>query len=216
VRKKYEVFRARVELPVALRVYRESRATVDKMYINCFGSFFNPPHIRVNFELDTIFLSRILFEDMELFLGVLTSVEPSIVRYLAFDHHIYLFSEANFEGSGMLSPFERAVRAMTALKELIVVYSLNDVNWNCFLPLSPISFHGSMMSGPELRMKHSIRSISNTSIMTRIRMGTGLRANFTRYILLFKHGNTEHLEVPNSARDCSNLAYMMILWSLTK
>jgi hypothetical protein len=113
---------------VSLRACRESRAAVDKMYVNCFRSFLNPPHIRVNLELDTIFLSRILFEDMELFLGVLTLVELSNVRYLPFDHHIHLFSEANFEDSGMLNGLERAVITMTALKELIVVYSLNDVN----------------------------------------------------------------------------------------
>jgi hypothetical protein len=67
--KKYGGFRARVELPVALRVCRESRAAVDKMYVHCFGSILKPPHIRVNFEPDAVFLSRNLSDDMELFLG---------------------------------------------------------------------------------------------------------------------------------------------------
>jgi hypothetical protein len=140
LRKKYGGFRARVgfrttyrvELPVALRVCRESRAAVDQIYVHCFGSFLNPPHIRVNFELDTIFLSRNLSDDMALFLGVLTSVELSNVRYLAFDRHIHLLGDSDNQDSGMLSALERAVRAMTALKELIIVYSMNDVNWELF------------------------------------------------------------------------------------
>jgi hypothetical protein len=124
----------RVELPVALRVCRGFRAAVDQMYVHCFGSCLNPPHIRVNFELDTVFLSRNLSEDMALFLGVPTSVELSNLRYLAFDRHIHLLGDSgsDYLDSGMLSTLERAVRAMTALKELIAVYSLNDVNWDLF------------------------------------------------------------------------------------
>jgi hypothetical protein len=127
LRKKYGGFRARVgfrttyrvELPVALRVCRESRAAVDQIYVH-------------NFELDTIFLSRNLSDDMALFLGVLASVELSNVRYLAFDRHIHLLGDSDYRDSGMLSALERAVSAMTALKEFIVVYSMNDVNWELF------------------------------------------------------------------------------------
>jgi hypothetical protein len=122
----------RVELPVALRVCRESRAAVDQMYVHCFGSFLNPPHIRVNFELDTVFLSKNLSEDMALFLGVLTSVELSNLQYFAFDRHVHLLGDSDYQEPGKLSALERAVRAMTALKELIVVYSMNDVNWELF------------------------------------------------------------------------------------
>jgi hypothetical protein len=41
---------------------------------------------------------------------------------------VHVVGDSDYRGSGMLSALERAVRAMTALRELIVVYSLNDVN----------------------------------------------------------------------------------------
>jgi hypothetical protein len=122
---RYNGFLTTISAPAAFRICQESRNTVEKKYPLCFGSILQPPRIRVNFELDTIFLPAYLTEFMPHFLGLLNQQELSCIHRLAIDFRLHWDDEgpwARGPDMHLLQAIKKAVVAMTGLKELVIVY----------------------------------------------------------------------------------------------
>jgi len=120
-------FYSRVKTPVALRVCRDSRDAVGHLYPLRFGSAVDDLATTFNFSLDTLYFDGIIGEHVIHFLALLKEEELSQIRYLAFDHLIneYLeYVEAyNHDNFALL---RKAARAMPELKEVLVVYKLDE------------------------------------------------------------------------------------------
>lgn len=85
---KYEGFYAAAPLPIVLTVCQDSRRAVLPLYPKCFGGLVIPPQIRINFELDTLFLDWKLQERLAQFLLLISVQEAEKIRYLAIDQYI--------------------------------------------------------------------------------------------------------------------------------
>jgi hypothetical protein len=98
-----------VELPRALDVCRESRAITLPLYPLCFGGSHHPPRIRINFTIDTIYLSGATRYFVPNFIGQMSTFELSNLRSLAI-HERHLFYD-----------IRRALRSLGGLQELLIV-----------------------------------------------------------------------------------------------
>jgi hypothetical protein len=112
--------------PTALEVCRESRNLLISHYPLCFGSIYHPAKIRFNFSLDTLYLDNSLEDDLAHVFSTFREREISSLKYLAIDTY---FGTAAFEED--FSPFEgvkRAVKSLTGLKELLIVYHVDNLS----------------------------------------------------------------------------------------
>jgi hypothetical protein len=109
-------------VPMALRVCKESRDTVIHSYPLCFGSIFYPPKIRFNFTLDTLYIDNKIEEDIPHFFSTLREREISSLRFLAIDG--YFVGPTSQYDVAFISNMRRAVKSLTGLKELLVVFDL--------------------------------------------------------------------------------------------
>lgn len=113
-------FYSQAALPVALHVSRESRQAVEAFYPSCFGSFLQPERVRFNFDLDILYLDMSQEEEglYHLF-GILKEIELARLKYIAIDEG-YL-GDSIFDLHLVKAGLKRALKAMTSLKEMIVV-----------------------------------------------------------------------------------------------
>lgn len=115
-------FYSQAALPVALRVCRESRQVVEAFYPSCFGSFLQPERVRFNFDLDILYLDISQEEEgLHHLFGVLKEIELTRLRYVAIDY-AYLADVLDLHLT--IAALKRALKAMTDLKELIVVHDI--------------------------------------------------------------------------------------------
>jgi hypothetical protein len=95
--------------PQALDVCHESRATILPLYPLCFGGSHHPPQIRINFAIDTVYLSGAARSFVPHFIGAMNSFEANQLRSLAI-HERHLFYD-----------IRRALRSLRGLQELLIV-----------------------------------------------------------------------------------------------
>ncbi|TAQ88097.1 hypothetical protein B7494_g3579 [Chlorociboria aeruginascens] len=112
-------------LPIALKVCRESRGYLLDSYPYCFGSRIHPPRLRFNFSLDTLYFDRSFEHYISHFFGILSDTEIQNLRYLAID--CVIPSLDNDHASHFMSIFQKAHEALTNLKELALVYDVEDL-----------------------------------------------------------------------------------------
>lgn len=72
-----------VGLPIALKVCHESRSIIIPLYPKHFGSVLLPPRIRVNFELDTVYLADRKIDFVASFFSILSQAELDGIQYFA-------------------------------------------------------------------------------------------------------------------------------------
>ncbi|KAH6699876.1 hypothetical protein BKA61DRAFT_582725 [Leptodontidium sp. MPI-SDFR-AT-0119] len=113
-------FYSQVALPTALHVCRESRQAVEARYPLCFGSFLQPERVRFNFDLDILYLDISQEEDgLYRLFGVLKETELARLKYVAIDEAYLGDGLAGFHST--IAGLKNALRAMTTLKEMIMV-----------------------------------------------------------------------------------------------
>jgi hypothetical protein len=113
-------FYSQAALPVALHVSRESRQAVEAFYPSCFGSFLQPERVRFNFDPDILYLDMSQEEDgLRHFFGIVKEIELARLKYVAIDEE-YL-GDTIVDLHLVKAGLKRALKAMTNLKEMIVV-----------------------------------------------------------------------------------------------
>jgi hypothetical protein len=134
-------FYSQAALPVALHVCQESRQAVEALYPCCFGSFLQSERIRFNFDLDILYLDISQEEEgLHHFFGVLKETELTRLKYVAIDE-AYLFNGL-VDLHSTIAGLKRALKAMTDLKEIIVVFDITIGGPNDFsLPRMQIKFY---------------------------------------------------------------------------
>ncbi|KAI9646418.1 hypothetical protein NHQ30_004410 [Ciborinia camelliae] len=83
-------FYSTTRLPSAMTACRDSRAAVLHLYPQCFGGAVIVARIRINFDLDTLFLDWKIQGSLVPFMSSITVQEANKMRYLAFDPEIHL------------------------------------------------------------------------------------------------------------------------------
>jgi hypothetical protein len=112
--------------PTGLLVCRESRKIFEPYYPKCFGSETLQNRVRVNFEIDTILISRDVQPYIYAFLGILTTYEFENIQYLAIDRKLSVDFMGR-EDRALLGDLKQAVRTMVNLRELVIVYQVVDM-----------------------------------------------------------------------------------------
>ena len=161
-------------LPAALHVCRESRQAVEALYPSCFGSFLQPETVRFNFDLDILYFD---FSDREEGLNhlfaALKKTELIRLKYVAIDS-AYLGRVAYFELT--TAALKRALKAMTDLKEMIVVCDITD---NSFVRRMQMKFYAErdakenwpatdMQELPDVQKEYGGWKLSNVKKMTAV------------------------------------------------
>jgi hypothetical protein len=112
--------------PVALRVNKESRNTVEPLYPLSFGNVIYQPRVRFNFSIDTLFLEHDFQPQVLHFLASLKPEEITQLRYLAVDRLIDEdFGDDERMDIDTQSVIRKVVPAMTALKEIRLIINLD-------------------------------------------------------------------------------------------
>ncbi len=107
-------------LPAVLQACRESRQVVGPLYPHCFGSFLQPERVRFNFDLDVLYFDISQEEEgLHRLFGVLKETELARLKYVAIGEE-YL-EDGVVDIDSAIAELKRALRAMTGLKEMIVV-----------------------------------------------------------------------------------------------
>jgi hypothetical protein len=174
-------FYSQAALPVALHVCQESRQAVEALYPCCFGSFLQPERIRFNFDLDILYLDISQEEEgLHHFFGVLKETELTRLKYVAIDE-AYLFNGL-VDLHSTIAGLKRALKAMTGLKEIIVVCDITIGGPNDFsLPRMQIKFYAERKAGeaeeswpadaeelPNVQEKYRDWKLSNVMRMTAV------------------------------------------------
>jgi hypothetical protein len=111
--------------PVALRVNKESRNTVEPLYPLSFGNVVYQPRVRFNFSIDTLFLEHDFQPQVLHFLASLKPYEITQLRYLAVDMLIDIdFGDGEHVEIDTEKVIQKAIPAMTNLKEIRIIISL--------------------------------------------------------------------------------------------
>lgn len=125
-------FHTSCQVPTALKVCQESRATVEKSYGPHFKSLWYPQGVLFNFSLDTLYLSGGFFYNVVMFMSSFGEKEISGIRYIAIDEDDFN-APCNCEacGSALTGPnnskmFCSALTKLTSLKEVTVVYDFES------------------------------------------------------------------------------------------
>lgn len=118
-------FYNRVPTPAALRVCKDSRAEIIKLYPTCFGNHVYPPSTLFNFRIDTLYVDECLQTHTLLLLASLKDHEMKGLRFMAIDHWINEDTEigGNTEVDTFKS-FKKILPAMPSMQALQVVYNL--------------------------------------------------------------------------------------------
>jgi hypothetical protein len=113
-------------LPAALHACRESRQVVEPLYPRCFGSSLQPERVRFNFDLDTLYFNVSEEEEgLAHFLGILKEREIARLKYVPVDdEYLGRIADIYFTRRGL----KRALRAMTSLREMVVVCDITAVS----------------------------------------------------------------------------------------
>ena len=86
-------FYLQAALPAVLRACRESRQTVETLYPGCFGSFLQPKRVRINFDLDILYLDYSQKEEgLYKVLRILKEIELPRLKYVAIDEEYLINS----------------------------------------------------------------------------------------------------------------------------
>ncbi|KAH7395882.1 hypothetical protein BKA64DRAFT_674878 [Cadophora sp. MPI-SDFR-AT-0126] len=124
-------FYSQAELPIALHVNKESRHEVQRHYSICFGSFLQPARTLFNYDIDVLYFDIALEEDcLHRLFGVLKQEELAKLKHVAIDE-TYLWLEGHGQGqstdqSSTTAGLRKAMKAMTSLKEMIVVREIEN------------------------------------------------------------------------------------------
>jgi hypothetical protein len=134
-------FYSQAALPTALHVCRESRQAVETLYPSCFGSFLQPERVRFNFDLDILYVDTSQEEEgLHHFFGILKEIELARLKYVAIDEG-YLIDEM-VDIHSTKTALKRALKAMTDLKEMIIVREIENRRPNYYsLPRIQIKFY---------------------------------------------------------------------------
>ncbi|KAH7308863.1 hypothetical protein BKA65DRAFT_520062 [Rhexocercosporidium sp. MPI-PUGE-AT-0058] len=117
-------FYSQAALPAALHVCQESRQAVEALYPLCFGSFLQPERVRFNFDFDILYLDISQEEDgLYRLFGILKETELARLKYAAIDE-TYLGD--GLVDSSTITGLRNAMRAMTNLKEVVVVRDITN------------------------------------------------------------------------------------------
>jgi 2EXR family len=119
-------FLSSVDPPIALAVCQESRNRLLNNYPLCFGSIYHPPKIRFNLSIDTLYMDSRMEEEMAHVFSTFRDRETSCLRYLALDTY---YGNAPMDED--YDPFEgvkRAVRSLSGLRELLVVFHVDNLS----------------------------------------------------------------------------------------
>ena len=172
----YTGFYSQAALPAALHVCRESRRAVEALYPTCFGSFLQPERVRFNFDLDTLYLDISQEEEgLHHFFGILKGVELARLKYVAIDEAYFINS--TFDLHSIKSGLKRALKAMTGLKEMIVVRDITISEPNHYsLPTMQIKFSSEagecwpadVEKLPDARKEYRDWKVSNVVKMTAV------------------------------------------------
>jgi hypothetical protein len=119
------------KLPTALHVSQESRAAVEKLYPFRFGSVWHRPHIRFNFDLDTIFLNGDYYNDFCHFFILADPIELHQIRYLAIDNSCQYISINDETDEEDFEKLKKVIESMEALQEMSVTHSAENFFENC-------------------------------------------------------------------------------------
>ena len=167
-------FYSHAALPAALHVCRESRQAVEALYPSCFGSFLQPERVRFNFDLDILYLDISEEEEgLNHFFGILKETELIRLKYVAIDS-AYLGGVADFQLT--TAALKRALKAMTDLKEMIVVCDVTD---SSFLQRTQMKFyaerdaeenwpHTDIEELPDVQKEYGGWKLSNVKKMTAV------------------------------------------------
>jgi hypothetical protein len=167
-------FYSHAALPAALHVCRESRQAVEALYPSCFGSFLQPETVRFNFDLDILYLDISEEEEgLNHLFGVLKKTELIRLKYVAIDS-AYLGGVADFQLT--TAALKRALKAMTDLKEMIVVFDITD---SSFVRRTQMKFYAErdaeenwpatdMQELPDVQKEYGGWKLSNVKKMTAV------------------------------------------------
>jgi hypothetical protein len=118
-------FYSQAALPAALHVCRESRQAVEALYPSCFGSFLQPERVRFNFDLDILYLDISQEEEgLHHFFGILREIELTRLKYVAINEAYLCGGVVDIHLT--IAALKRALKAITGLKEIIVVCDITD------------------------------------------------------------------------------------------
>jgi hypothetical protein len=133
-------FYSQAALPVALHVCRESRQAVEALYPCYFGSFLQPKRVWFNFDISQE------EEALHPFFGVLKETELTRLKYVAIDEAYLLDGLVDLHLT--IAGPKRALRAMTDLKEMIVVRDITIGRPDDFsLPRIQMKFYAERKTG---------------------------------------------------------------------
>jgi hypothetical protein len=122
-------FFSKVKIPIALKVNKDSRNAVGHLYPVCFGNVLHQPSIRFNFSIDTLYFDADLGPEVLQFVVSLKESELKKIRYIAIDRDINDYVEFGdyIENSfDSMTCLQKAVDAMPAIQETLVVFKLNE------------------------------------------------------------------------------------------
>lgn len=108
--------RAPAELPAALHVSQSSRHAIEHIYPLCFGTSFHDPRIRINFELDVVYIQLKMEQYVPLFLG---SRDFGNIHTLAIDLDFQEFAAWSRKWH---TKFIEAIGGISVLKKILLVY----------------------------------------------------------------------------------------------
>lgn len=123
-------FYSRVKTPVALRVCSDSRTAVGHLYALRFSSVIDDAAILFNYSLDTLYFDCHIADRLPHFLALLKEDELRHIQYLAIDHEMKDYQEnvdSPIDNDNFIT-LNKAARAMPSVKEVLVVYGLDDLH----------------------------------------------------------------------------------------
>ncbi|EPE28093.1 hypothetical protein GLAREA_04884 [Glarea lozoyensis ATCC 20868] len=112
-------FTSPARIPSALKVCKESRTFALPFYPLSFGSVWHPPMVRFNSAIDTLYFRAGHF--LSHLFGIMTAAERNALKYIAVDSGT-MFDLRPYREPG----FERVLKTMPGLKELIVVHDIKS------------------------------------------------------------------------------------------
>jgi hypothetical protein len=121
---------SRGNVPVALRVNKDSRNAVGFLYPLCFGSILHKPRIVFNFSMDTLYFDEEMWTEVPRFVSILKEIELNQIQFIAVDRYIDEVREWDSMGYNPydnMGCFQTATAYMPALKEFRIVNKIDDM-----------------------------------------------------------------------------------------
>ena len=122
-------FYTRVPTPLALKVCKDSREAVERLYPGCFGNNIYEPRILFNFSMDTLYLDSGVQHQTLLLLAGLNEAELKGLRFMAIDDTInenYDISDTTEYDTFEL--VKKLLPKMPSMQALQIVQNVED--WN--------------------------------------------------------------------------------------